>query len=126
MKGQLSDVHGKNAIAITAAILLLSFAIVASFVSNTDSSKFDSSRFKENRDQTRLRMYEDLKSKRLKDRSKEDILNLLGEPLMGITESNKWIYPMGEERGVETDLVITFSEDKVRKYAKEPAAKIDD
>lgn len=126
MKGDLSKLHAKNAVAVAAAISLLSLALVALFLSTADSSKFDSTKFKNNPDQTRLRMYEDLKSKRLKDRSKEEILNLLGEPLLGITESNKWIYPMGEERGFETDLVITFSEGKVRKYAKVRAAKIDD
>lgn len=108
---------GRLIISAVAAILLIA-GITLVLAMTSSGSKFNSARFKEHADETRLAMYPDLKSKNLVGSSKDEILQMLGEPLLGITESNRWTYPMGEKDGISTDLVITFRDGAVKKIAK--------
>lgn len=116
---------GRLIISAVAAISLIAGITLVLAVTSSES-EFNSARFKTHANETRLAMYSDLKSKNLVGSSKDEILQILGEPLLGITESNRWTYPMGKKDGISTDLVITFQNGAVTKIAKVKTQNIDE
>jgi len=113
----MSKLSRKHRLLFLAAGLVAGFTAL-SIASLNDNSQFDSERFKNNPDETRLAMYKSLKAKNLAGTSKEQIVKLLGEPTLGLTEDNLWTYPMGHEADKKVEMVLTFRNGTLKKIQK--------
>ena len=104
-------------------LVVVGASILAAFAYFNYNAVFDSDRFKNNPDETRLAMYNSLKAKHLNGWSKEQVVKLLGEPASGATEDNIWTYPMGQEADTKVELVLTFRKGLVKKVQKSKVVK---
>ena len=118
----MSKLPRKHRLLFLAAGVLAGLIVLAIAALN-DNSQFDSERFKNNPDETRLAMYKSLKAKNLLGSSKEQIVKLIGEPTLGVTEDNLWTYPMGQEADKRVELVLTFRNGALKKIQKSTVEK---